>query len=288
MAKRTQLETPDGGDEPPQKKPCPSICESMQALDARLAELTQQKQALTQKVCASMQQGWRELRDSDYTKAYLLNTEYKESAWSCSLCTTDFTPLLLATPTESASEFLYHCEQCGAASCYKCTLRMLTLNARCDRSIGAQCPACRFYNCNLVNKSTVPRQPSLEEMPFPSGYSTVTSAKVKGEKLPTSYAVTSNETHETNARMRQEAYDILTGAVAGINQIAPMGPGSPRAVEPGPIGGGPFLMNLAATQHAIRMFRTVGPNAPPPLNLVDLDEEGPTATERAVIRRGRR
>jgi hypothetical protein len=180
----------------------------MKELDAGIIDLQTKKKQLIEILTSAVEMKWKALCSEDEIKAHLLSID--EADWTCVACTTNFTPMILADTSVKAHEFLYHCESCGGAVCFKCTTRMLTLNAHNDRSIGVNCPICRFYNCNRIKKDVIQRPLSIEKMAFPSGYSTIAPNKVKGDKLPTELGVTSNENHEKNIQERREVFDLLS------------------------------------------------------------------------------
>lgn len=121
---------------------------------------------------------------------------------SCSVCTTDFTPLLLISP-DAMKDVTTNCIGCGYFSCYKCVVRMLEVNAIHDRSIGYKCPQCKLFNCNKVNACYDERRWDIlsTSIPFASGISTHKKPHPFGQMLETSDSQVI--THEANMQRQQ-------------------------------------------------------------------------------------
>ena len=219
------------------KKPKTALEQSIH-VDKLLESLTKRKTELIEQSRRTMESSWENLAKADCVKAFLFNSGHKDTEWTCLICANDFTPLLVADPDAVSTAFLYHCEQCGGTACFKCVLKQVTLNPHNDQSIGYTCAVCRFYNCNKINNGPSPQDyavrlgtptEQLAAMPYPSGYSTVRSDKAKGEKLPTSNAVSSgNADHARNEEDRQRTFTMI---VEDREARVYDGPGSPRSPD---------------------------------------------------------
>jgi hypothetical protein len=201
------------------KKRVKNNLESMQSLMAEMQKLEMQKNALREAIEREMNEKAQNLLSSETTRALLLVKSYSSDRWSCVICAADFKPMFLCNPDARDSDYLYHCEKCGISSCFKCTVRMLKCNPICSDSIGFSCVQCKFFNCNHSARHT--KFDSIEEYPFPSGYTTLEQSKVKGEKLMTSNATMSNEKHEENLSIQKENYNLRRDVLPGPAEIIP-------------------------------------------------------------------
>lgn len=220
---KTKAATPLIGSENAKKRVKNNL-ESMQTLVAEMQKLETQKKALAEAIEREMNEKSQNLLSSETTEALLLTKSYESDRWSCVVCLVDFKPMFLCNLDAQDSDYLYHCEKCGASSCFKCTIRMLNCNPTCLDSIGFSCVQCKFFNCNHSARHT--GFASIEEYPFHSGHATVEQSRVKGEKLMTSNATTSNEKHEENLSIQKENYnlrkDVLPGPIEILNRYRPM------------------------------------------------------------------
>jgi len=152
---------------------------------------------------------WTRLFSAAETEGFLFGSGVVAERWECLVCATDFRPMFAADHGARDSDFLYHCERCGASACFKCTLRCLRLNPLHETSVGFGCIACNFYNCNRISNPELPSAMLVDAFPFCSGYSTLLDSKVKGEKLPTSKAIASNADHGDNMLRQAATYDVF-------------------------------------------------------------------------------
>lgn len=183
--------------------------EESRNIDRQLKDLYERREELRRESCGKMTFAFDKIKYADFTTTYLYLKNHQQEDWTCLICTTNFLPMVLAAPGAVAADYLHHCEQCGAPICFKCMIQLMTINRHNNESIGAQCPGCKFYNCNRIEVGKTSHS-VISEMAFPSGYSTVDASKVKGEKLITSNAVTSNEYHVKNLADRQTLFDVMS------------------------------------------------------------------------------
>lgn len=195
-------------EEPLKKKYKSKAGINMGQIEEEMEVLRRKKDEIYYDVRAKMQDRADRSINDDVVVAFLEINKYEESQWKCSVCATDFTPMMMTNHDVKPSEYLYHCEKCGVACCFRDVIRLLCMNPICADSIGYPCVQCRFFNCNKVKSPPLMSFNTIDEYPFPSGHSSVERKKIKGDKLITSNYFNPEHSHEKNMKERDDIFGV--------------------------------------------------------------------------------
>lgn len=181
------------------KKNDMTLLEELDFIQKKQDLLTEKAKQIKKKCFEKVGEELDSILSSDNTKVILELKNIALDECECSLCSIDFSLCILKDLTSLYGNNIYDnpyknyiqkCLGCGYIICYKCVIRILSINQFNRNSIGYSCPGCRLFNSNLIKKSKYTLINGESNLPFSSGITTVKNKK--------GYLLLTNDTDESN------------------------------------------------------------------------------------------